>query len=254
MASVNFPAGVGGDGSTVSDDASPTTGLANGGHRTRFVPALAQVVAVANNVVSTAGASAASAAASAASALTAVNAPGTSGTSTTSLTVGAGAQTFTTQTGKAWAVGQPVVVARTSAPATTYMYGIITAYNSGTGSMTVQVTQTLGSGTFTDWTIALTGPRTAGFALAFISGNTTVVANANDYAVTANAVITLPASPAANDVVPFRLARGPSVLTAVSFARNGVNIMGLAEDYTVDIPWLAGEWKYIDATFGWSLR
>jgi hypothetical protein len=134
------------------------------------------------------------------------------------------------------------------------MYGIITAYNSGTGSMTVQVTQVLGSGTFTDWTIALTGPRTAGFALSIVSGNTTLVANANDYAITGNGIYTFPATPAANDVVPFRLARGPSVLTAVSFARNGVNIMGLAEDYTVDIPWLAGEWKYIDATFGWSLR
>lgn len=247
MASVNFPAGVGGDGSTVTDDASPTTGLANGGHRTRFVPALAQLVAIALNTVT-------KATEAAASALTAVNAPGTSGTSSTSLTVGAGAQTFTTQTGKSWAVGQPVVVARTSAPATTYMYGIIIAYNSGTGSMTVQVTQTLGSGTFTDWTISLTGPRSAGFALVIVSGNITAVANANDYAVTANAIITLPATPAVNDVVPFRLARGPATLTAVSFARNGSNIMGLAEDYTVDIPYLAGEWKYIDATFGWSLR
>lgn len=47
MAQVIFDATVGGDGSTVSDDASPTTGLANGGHRTRFVLSLAQLVAVA---------------------------------------------------------------------------------------------------------------------------------------------------------------------------------------------------------------
>ena len=150
MASVNFPAGVGGDGSTVTDDANPTTGLANGGHRTRFVPALAQVVAVAQNTVT-------KATEAAASALTAVNAPGTSGTSTTSLTVGAGAQTFTTQTGKAWSVAQPVVIARTSAPATTLMNGTITAYNAGSGAMTVQVVRATGSGTFTDWTISLTG-------------------------------------------------------------------------------------------------
>lgn len=37
---------VGGDGSTTTDDADLTTGLANGGHRTRFVPALAQIVAI----------------------------------------------------------------------------------------------------------------------------------------------------------------------------------------------------------------
>lgn len=52
MASVTFPAGLGGDGSTVTDDANPSTGLANGGHRARFVPALAQMVAVANGAVS----------------------------------------------------------------------------------------------------------------------------------------------------------------------------------------------------------
>ena len=54
MASVTFPPEVGGNGSTVTDDANPTTGLANGGHRARFVPALAQVVAVASHVVDTA--------------------------------------------------------------------------------------------------------------------------------------------------------------------------------------------------------
>lgn len=54
MASVNFPPDVGGSGLTVTDDANPTTGLANGGHRARFVPALAQVVAVARYVVDTA--------------------------------------------------------------------------------------------------------------------------------------------------------------------------------------------------------
>jgi hypothetical protein len=150
MASVNFPAGVGGDGSTVTDDANPSTGLANGGHRTRFVPALAQLVAIALNTVT-------KATEAAASALTAVNAPGTSGTSTASMAVGAGSKSFTTQTGKAWAAGQPVVISRTSAPATTQMFGTITAYDSGTGAMTVSVVFTAGSGTFTDWTIALTG-------------------------------------------------------------------------------------------------
>ncbi|MCA3067474.1 MAG: hypothetical protein ING73_11205, partial [Rhodocyclaceae bacterium] len=35
--------------------------------------------------------------------------------------------------------------------------GTITAYNSGTGAMTVQVVKATGSGTFSDWTISLTG-------------------------------------------------------------------------------------------------
>ena len=51
MESVEFLTSVGGDGSIVTDDRNPTTGLANGGHRKRFVPALSQVVAVAGNTV-----------------------------------------------------------------------------------------------------------------------------------------------------------------------------------------------------------
>lgn len=48
MESVTFPVGLGGDGSTVTDDRDPTTGLRGGGYRTRFVPALSQTVAVLN--------------------------------------------------------------------------------------------------------------------------------------------------------------------------------------------------------------
>lgn len=51
MSSVFFDLAVGGDGSTVTDDSNPSTGLANGGHRARLVPAMAQVVAVAGFVV-----------------------------------------------------------------------------------------------------------------------------------------------------------------------------------------------------------
>lgn len=46
MSSVNFDVLLGGDGTTVSDDTNPTTGLRNGGYLTRFVPALVQFVAM----------------------------------------------------------------------------------------------------------------------------------------------------------------------------------------------------------------
>lgn len=62
MASVYFDPAVGGDGSTVTDDSNPTTGLANGGHRARFVPALAQMIGVGNFVLTKAGDAAADAA------------------------------------------------------------------------------------------------------------------------------------------------------------------------------------------------
>lgn len=74
MSSVTFSTSVGGDNSTVTDDASASTGLANGGHRTRFVPTLAQVVAVAGHVVTKAGEADASALAAASSASTAASA------------------------------------------------------------------------------------------------------------------------------------------------------------------------------------
>jgi len=51
MSSVFFDPAVGGNGSTVSDDADPDTGLQNYGHVTRFVPALQQLVAIAKFVI-----------------------------------------------------------------------------------------------------------------------------------------------------------------------------------------------------------
>ena len=45
---VTFPPEIGGDGSTVTDDSSPTTGLANGGFRTRLLPMFTQIVNVVN--------------------------------------------------------------------------------------------------------------------------------------------------------------------------------------------------------------
>lgn len=91
------------------------------------------------------------------SATTALNAPGTSATSTSSLTVANSSQTLTIQTGKALVVGMTVKIAYTTTP-TTWMLGDITAYNSGTGSLTVQVLSSTGSGTFSAWTVSLSAP------------------------------------------------------------------------------------------------
>jgi hypothetical protein len=76
------------------------------------------------------------------------------GTSTTSFAVGTGSKAFTTQAGLALSVGNFVRVSSTSVP-TTYMAGPITAY-SGT-TLTVNVTETAGTGTIASWTIGLSG-------------------------------------------------------------------------------------------------
>ena len=97
----------------------------------------------------------------ASSAGSAVNAPGTSATSTTTISVSAGSASLTIQTGKAFAVGQFVVVASTASPAN-YMAGQITGHNAGTGSLTINATHINGSGSYSDWTISVVGAPAAG--------------------------------------------------------------------------------------------
>jgi hypothetical protein len=113
----------------------------------------------ATDAATSAGTASTKATEAAASAASAVNAPGTSATSTTSLAVGSGSKSPTlAQTGKNFAIGQPVRVARTSDAAATWMQGIITDFDSGTGEMDVAVATFAGTGTYTDWTVSLTGP------------------------------------------------------------------------------------------------
>ncbi|MBY8826128.1 hypothetical protein [Sphingomonas colocasiae] len=79
-------------------------------------------------------------------------------TSTTSLAIGTGSKVFAIQTQKIFQVGQFAIAASNADPAN-YMYGQVTAHNATTGSLTINVSYTGGSGTKTDWRIALSGPR-----------------------------------------------------------------------------------------------
>lgn len=100
-----------------------------------------------------------SATAAAASAASAVLSPGAQATSASSITVWTGSQSLTlAQTGKAFVVGQHVAISRTSDPANVWMTGAVTAFNSGTGAMTVSVAVRNGSGTFSDWTVSQSAP------------------------------------------------------------------------------------------------
>lgn len=111
------------------------------------------------------GLDAASATASAASAIAA---PGVQATSTTSVLVGLGSKSLTIQTGKAYSVGQSVVIADTSAPSNNWMFGQITSYNSGTGALVVMVVQTFGSGTIAAWTISISASPAADSSVAML--------------------------------------------------------------------------------------
>lgn len=73
------------------------------------------------------------------------------GGSTSSVAIGTGAKTFTTQTAKEFALGEAITVSYAQDEDYAYMSGTVTAYNSGTGSISVNVTSAVGSGTYADW-------------------------------------------------------------------------------------------------------
>lgn len=74
----------------------------------------------------------------------------TTSQSTSSVAIGTGSKTFTIGTGLLLTENQEVTVSNSS---TNYMSGTITSYNASTGSLVVNVTTAVGSGTYTSWTI-----------------------------------------------------------------------------------------------------
>lgn len=93
----------------------------------------------------------------AASAATALNAPGTQATSSDELTLGTGAKSFDLdQLGKAFPLHQRVKVSYSVAA---FMIGDITAFSAATGAMTIEVTEVVGSGTYSSWVVAPAGPE-----------------------------------------------------------------------------------------------
>lgn len=80
-----------------------------------------------------------------------------------------------------------------------------------------------------------------------IGTNTTAVAF-RTYVLTASLTLTLPSSPTAGDWVKIQNSSGTT--TAV-IARNGSNIMSLAENMTLDTDFISVQLVYADATRGW---
>ena len=143
------------NGNSYSDDGSQPRDMRNGGWRNWLLPMMADAAVE----IDQAKAAQTYAADAAASAVAAANyGAALQGTSTTSLTVAAGAQLLTTQPGKQFTPGQYVILSRQSAPST-YMWGTITSYNSGSGALAVNAVATAGSGTAADWQISLSGAQ-----------------------------------------------------------------------------------------------
>lgn len=93
-----------------------------------------------------------------------------------------------------------------------------------------------------------TGSAVGGL-VSLISTSTTAVVG-KTYVLAASLTLTLPTSPAAGSMVSFSNRSGTT--TAV-IARNGQNIMGLAQNLTIDSLNAGGTLVFADATRGWVL-
>lgn len=119
----------------------------------------AKTIAVDSAAASTTSASeAADSASDAAASATAADEYTTSlsGTSTTSKAVGDGAKTFTVESGKNFSQGQFISII-SDADSDNYMHGAVTSY-SGT-TLVVAVSNSGGTGTFSDWSISVSGSQ-----------------------------------------------------------------------------------------------
>jgi hypothetical protein len=143
-------------------------------------------------------------------------------------------------TGAALTVATQAPGNNTTAAAST-AYVVATAFNSAlpgqTGNAGRFVTT---NGTVASWA-SVTGA-------VFVISTPTSAVRGGHYVFTASTTLTLPSSPSAGDWVRFSNRSG--TLTPV-IARNGQNIMGLAEDITIDATHAPGLLVFADATRGW---
>lgn len=195
------------NGNAYSDDGTAARDMRQGGHRLWLLPLAGDVATVG------AAASASAAAASASAAAAASSAANLVGTSASSVAIGTGSKSFTASTGRQWGVGQYLIAVDAANPANT-MNGQITAYNSGTGALTINVTASTGGGTISSWNIYVsgtpgptgstgsTGASGASLPRMAVSSNTAIGAVDNGKLIDASGTITLtfaaPATLAAN--------------------------------------------------------
>lgn len=147
-----------------------------------------EAAASAGTATTKAGEAAASAVSAAGSASTSA---GWSATSTTSMALTAGAKSLTIQTGKQFTEDTRIRIKRTSDPSVSYAFTSVGTYTSGTGvlTFTLAADDITGSGTYTDWTVELSGaggktgtgvvPQSVGFTLTGGTSSKTLTVDAD---------------------------------------------------------------------------
>ena len=145
-------------------------------------------------------------------------------------------------TAAAWATGRTLTIGATGKTVDGSANVSWSLAEIGAGDVTLNGTQTLTNKTLTSPVVTQN--------IQVISGNTTAV-RSRTYIFTATLTLTLPSSPTAGDMVMYANRSGTS--TPV-IGRNGQNIMGLAEDMTVDNVNYFATLVFADATRGWVFQ
>jgi hypothetical protein len=132
-------------------------------------------------------------------------------------------------------------------PVTT-LNGVVYTWPATSGSAS-QFLQSNGAGTLSWASVA----QPQGIpTLSVVTGTTQAATSGFHYVLTnvAATTVTLPASPTAGDMIYVTV--GNSLTTNV-VSRNGNNIMGLAQDMTLDAQYAAAQLRYINSTLGWVM-
>ena len=154
-----------------------------------------------------------------------------SATSETELTIGMGVKSLTVEDGKLFQPGQFVVLAAAADPTVNFMTAQIASYDFDTGAMEVDVVSPQGSGSISDWFVALTSsPADANFSVspAFVGTPFEDV-----YTITDGASVDL--DPANGSIQLWTLGANRTPTTSLS---NGQSLLLLIDDGTAySITW-----------------
>jgi len=147
-----------------------------------------------------------------------------------------------------------VPVANGGTGQTSYTDGQLLIGNTS-GNTLAKATLTAGSGiTITNGGGSITIANSAQGAptLNVVTGTTQAAVNGNQYVLTnaSATTVTLPGSPSAGDIVWVTVGNDR---TDNVIARNGQNIMGLAEDMTLNAQYASVQLRFVDATRGWRM-
>jgi hypothetical protein len=267
MSSVTFDVAVGGDGSTVTDDNNATTGLREGGWKTRFVPCFTQQVAVANYIVTKAGEASTSASAASSSATAAAASydsfddrylgakssdPSVDNDGNTLLTGAiywnSTSSVMKVWSGSAWVSYNPAISYLPTAGGT--MTGNI-VFNAG---QTFTGTLPLAGGTMTGAITFAAGQKLLNWTIKTTTYNP-AVAGDNILADTTSSAftITLPASAVLSDTINIADYKGTFATNNLTINSNGLNLMGSVQTLILNVNYRNVTLVYSGATQGWVI-